>query len=225
MWWIQAGRAGSSCRHRWLEDKYLTRPSWGSSTLIAPAPRKAPPLPSTSYLGSLVAICTLGRRCLSLTCSMAFYAALPLPTTVAFLFLSSPWLGPTPPLLSPSVAALLLALPAATKLIRRTEQLVRKHWTGITMQTAVQLQDLIDRDLILEDTVAPLNTSYSLETVRATLASLCPPASHRDTLTSAQLASIIAQSTPLTVSAGDVMAVLDKLSIGAAAGASGSMRS
>ena len=66
-----------------------------------------------------------------------------------------------------------------------------------------------------------LTTSYSLETVRVTLASLCPPASHRDTLTSAQLASI-AQSTPLAVSAGDVMAVLEKkLPIGAAAGASG----
>jgi len=111
-------------------------------------------------------------------------------------------------------------VPAATKLIRRTERLVRERRTGTAMQTAEQLQDLIDKDLILENTVAPLTTSYSLETVRATLASLCPPASHRDILNSAQLASI-AQSTPLTVSAGDVMAVLEKLPIGAAAGASG----
>jgi hypothetical protein len=89
------------------------------------------------------------------------------------------------------------------------------------MQTAEQLQDLIDKDLVLENTVAPLTTSYSLETVRTTLASLCPPASHHDILNSAQLASI-AQSTTLTVSAGDVvMAVLEKLPIGAAAGASG----
>ena len=58
------------------------------------------------------------------------------------------------------------------------------------MQTAEQLQDLIDKDLILENTVAPLTTSYSLETVRATLASLCPPASHRDILNSAQLACL-----------------------------------
>ena len=55
------------------------------------------------------------------------------------------------------------------------------------MQTAEQL---IDRDLILEDTLAPLTTSYSLVTVRSTLASLCSPASHGDILTSAQLASI-----------------------------------
>ena len=84
------------------------------------------------------------------------------------------------------------------------------------MQSAEQLQDLIDRDLLLEGIVTP----HSLETVRSTLASLCPPASHRDTLSSAQLSSI-AQSTPLTISAGDVMAVLEKLPIGAAAGASG----
>ena len=63
------------------------------------------------------------------------------------------------------------------------------------MQSAEQLQDLIDRDLILEGVVTPLTSSYSLETVRSTLASLCPPASHRDTLSSAQLSSI-AQSTP-----------------------------
>ena len=111
-------------------------------------------------------------------------------------------------------------VPAATKLIRRTERLVWERRTGTAMQSSKQLQDLIDRDLIIEDTVAPLTTSYSLETVRVTLASLCPPVSHRDTLTSAQLASI-AQSTPLAVSAGDVMAVLEKLPIGAAAGASG----
>ncbi len=55
------------------------------------------------------------------------------------------------------------------------------------MQTAEQIQDLIDKDLILENTVAPLTNSYSLETVRATFASLCPPASHRDILNSAQL--------------------------------------
>ena len=95
------------------------------------------------------------------------------------------------------------------KLVRRTERLVRERRTGTTMQTAEQLQELIDKDLILEN----LTTSYSLETVRATLASLCPPAYHRDILNSAQLASI-AQSTPPTVSAGDVMAVLKKLPIG-----------
>jgi hypothetical protein len=111
-------------------------------------------------------------------------------------------------------------VPAATKLIRRTERLVRERRTGTAMQSAEQLQDLIDRDLILEDTIAPLTTSYSLETVRVTLASLCPPASHRDTLTFTQLASI-AKSTPLTVSTGDELAVLEKLPIGAAAGASG----
>jgi hypothetical protein len=63
-------------------------------------------------------------------------------------------------------------VPAATKLIRRTERLVRERWTGTAMQSAEQLQDLIDRDLILEDTVAPLTNSYSLETVRATLVPL-----------------------------------------------------
>ena len=67
-------------------------------------------------------------------------------------------------------------VPAATKLIRRT---------GTAMQSAEQLQDLIDRDLILEGVVTPLTSSYSLETVRSTLASLCPPASPRDTLSSA----------------------------------------
>ena len=77
------------------------------------------------------------------------------------------------------------------------------------MQSVEQLQDLIDRDLILESTVTPLTTSYSLETVRSTLASLCPPASHCDNLSSAQLSSIT-QSTPLTISAGDVMTVLEK---------------
>ena len=97
---------------------------------------------------------------------------------------------------------------------------MRERRTGTAMQSAEQLQDLIDRDLILEGTVTPLTTSYSLETVRSTLASLWPPASHRDTLSSAQLSSI-AQSTPLTVSTGDVMSVLEKLPIGAAAGASG----
>ena len=80
------------------------------------------------------------------------------------------------------------------------------------MQTAEQLQDLIDRDIILEDTVAPLTISYSLETVLAT----SPLASHLDTLNSAQLASIT-QSTP----ASDVMTVLKKPPIGAAAEISG----
>ena len=143
---------------------------------------------------------------------MAFCAFLPLPTTVAFLIPSSPWLGPTPPLLSPSAADPLSALEVPSPLPPRTERLVRDRRTGTTMQTAEQLQDHIDRDLILEDTVAPLPTSYSLETVRVTLASLCPPVSDRDTS---------AQSTPLSVSAGEVMAILEKLPIGVAAGASG----
>ena len=46
-------------------------------------------------------------------------------------------------------------VPAATKLIRRTERLVRERRTGTAMQSAKQLQDLIDRDLILEGTVTP----------------------------------------------------------------------
>ena len=112
------------------------------------------------------------------------------------------------------------SVPAATKLIRRTERLVRELRTRTAMQSAQQLQDLIDRDLILEGTITPLTSSYSLDTVRSTLTSFYPPASHRDTLSSAQLSSI-AQSTPLTISAGDVMAVLEKLPLGAAAGASG----
>jgi hypothetical protein len=65
-------------------------------------------------------------------------------------------------------------VPAATKLIRRTERLVRERRTGTAMQTAEQLQDLIDKDLILENTVAPLTTSYSLETVRRLSARLPP---------------------------------------------------
>jgi hypothetical protein len=88
------------------------------------------------------------------------------------------------------------------------------------MQSAEQLQDLIDRDLIAEAGLAPLTSSYSLDTVRSTLASLCPPASDRDTLTPDHLLSI-AQSSPLTVTAGDVLAVLEHLPSGAAAGASG----
>ncbi len=38
--------------------------------------------------------------------------------------------------------------PAETKLIRRTELLPRERRTGAAMQSAEQLQDLIDRDLI-----------------------------------------------------------------------------
>ena len=104
-------------------------------------------------------------------------------------------------------------VPAATKLIRRIERLVRERQTGTVMQSVEQLQD----------GPHPRRHGYPLHHLlfsRDRSASLCPPASHRDTLTSAQLASI-AQSTPLTVSAGDVMAILEKLPIGAATGASG----
>jgi hypothetical protein len=66
------------------------------------------------------------------------------------------------------------------------------------MQSAEQLQGLIDRDLITETGLVPLTSSYSLDTVRSTLASLCPPASDKDTLTLGHLLSI-AQSSPLTV--------------------------
>ena len=88
------------------------------------------------------------------------------------------------------------------------------------MQSAEQLQDLIDRDLIAEAGLAPLTSSYSLDTVRSTLASLCPPASDKDTLTPGHLLSI-AQSSPLTVTGSDVLEVLEHLPSGAAAGASG----
>ncbi len=37
-------------------------------------------------------------------------------------------------------------VPTATKLIRQTEWLVRERQTGIAMQSAEQLQDLIDRE-------------------------------------------------------------------------------
>ena len=85
-----------------------------------------------------------------------------------------------PTFLSLSVAAPLPALdvlsPAVTKLIRWTERLVRERQTGTALQTIEQLQDLMDRDhLILEDTIAPLTTSDSLEPVRSTLVSLFPP--------------------------------------------------
>ena len=66
-------------------------------------------------------------------------------------------------------------VPAVTKLIRWTERLVRERQTGTALQTIEQLQDLMDRDLILEDTIAPLTTSNSLEPVRSTLVSLFPP--------------------------------------------------
>ena len=62
--------------------------------------------------------------------------------------------------------------PAETKLIRRTERLLRERRTGAAMQSAEQLQDLIDRDLIAEAGLAPLTSSYSLDTVQSTLASL-----------------------------------------------------
>ena len=71
--------------------------------------------------------------------------------------------------------------PAETKLIRRTERLLRERRTGAAMQSAEQLQDLINRDLITEAGLAPLTSSYSLDTVRSTLALLCPPASDKDT--------------------------------------------
>ena len=71
------------------------------------------------------------------------------------------------------------------------------------MQSAEQLQDFIDRDLITEAGLAPLISSYSLDTVRSTLALLCPPASDKDTLTPKHLLSIV-QSSPLTVTASDV---------------------
>jgi hypothetical protein len=68
--------------------------------------------------------------------------------------------------------------------------------------------------------LTPLTSSYSLDTVRSTLASLCPPASDKDTLTPDHLLSI-AQSSPLTDTTSDVLAVLEHLPSGAAAGASG----
>jgi hypothetical protein len=88
------------------------------------------------------------------------------------------------------------------------------------MQSAEQLQDLIDRNLIAEAGLAPLTSSYSLDTVSSTLASLCPPASDRDKLTPDHLLSI-AQSSPLTVTTSDVLAILEHLPSGAVAGASG----
>ena len=51
--------------------------------------------------------------------------------------------------------------PAETKLIRRTERLLRERRTGAAMQSAEQLLDLIDRDLIAEAGLAPLTSSYS----------------------------------------------------------------
>ena len=88
------------------------------------------------------------------------------------------------------------------------------------MQSAEQLQEPIDRDLITEAGHVPLTSSYSLDTVRSTLASLCPPASDKDTLTLGHLLSI-AQFSPLTVTASDVLEVLEHLPSGDAAGASG----
>ena len=104
--------------------------------------------------------------------------------------------------------------PAETKLIRRTERLLRERRTGAAMQSTEQLQDLIDRDLVAEAGLALLLSSYSLDTVRSTLASLYPPASDKDTLTPDHLLSI-AQSSPLIVTASDVLAVFEHLPSGA----------
>ena len=118
---------------------------------------------------------------------MTFSAFLSLPTTVAFL---SPWLGPTLPLLFPSAADLLPVLdvpsPLPPSLSAGSSGLCGSAKPGPSCSPSNSSR----MDLILEDTVTPFTTSYSLETVRVTLASLCSPASDRDTLTFAQQAPL-----------------------------------
>ena len=107
-------------------------------------------------------------------------------------------------------------VPAATKLIRRTERLVRERRTGTAMQSAEKLQDHIDRDLILECTVTTIFPGNCSVNSRLSL-----PA-HLSSCHSLLRPTLLDRSVhfPYRLRRGRD-AVLKKLSIGAAAGASG----
>ena len=201
-------------------ELFTVHRAWGSSTSIAPASPKGHPSCSTFCPVSSAPTSSLGR-CPSLTFlkgilrSPAFADDRDFPNSILAV--------------ARAHATTLIALrgrsgsgsrrpvvPAATKLIRRTERLVRERRTGTAMQSAEKLQDHIDRDLILKGTVTTIfpgncsvNSRVSLPAHLSSCHSLLRP-----TLLDRSVHS------PHRLRRGRD-AVLKKLSIGAAAGASG----
>lgn len=108
----------------------------------------------------------------------------------------------------------------AASLRLRIERLRRERRDGSAMQSAEQLQDLLDKEQLVEADILPLRSHYDVSTVRSILSVLCPPSSTADVLSDAQLQAI-SQSDPLQISSEHILRVLERLPDGAAAGASG----